>query len=176
MVCQGEEEHLRPARHFDRDAVRGRSRRRGSRRARDRSARLVLHVVAGAHADDSRASQALGTEASRRAPRRLAHRRHARLLDFRRPLRRHELPPVRPRAAFDRQRAGNHGHRRRRAPRGDKGAHPLHALLRRLPHLARDRQGGGDALRDALLAARPRGRTTASTTRCPASSRTTWRR
>ena len=157
MVGQGEEEHLRPARHFDRDAVRGRSRRRGSRRARDRRARLVLHVVAGAHADDPRASQALWAEASGCAPRRLAHRRHARLLDFRRPLRRHELPPVRPRAAFDRQRAGNNGHRRRRAPRGDKGAHPLHALLRRLPHLARDRQGRGDALRDARLAARPRG-------------------
>ena len=90
------------------------------------------------------------------------------LVDLRRPLRRHGLPPDRLRPAVLELGAGGARHGRRRARRDARDAHPLPALLRRLPHLARGREDRGaqrrrparaDSPRSSIYAHRQRGLT-----------------
>ena len=124
------------------DAERGRRRRRGARRAHGGSPGDDVHRVAGPAADDPQHVQDRGRVDPAGDPRRRPGHRHPGPLDLRRPQRRdgragHRLRPCwRPAL------------RRRRwtwrwwpTPPRWRAAHSLPALLRRLPHLARDRPG-----------------------------------
>src|ERR1051326_3066752 len=122
------------------DAERRRRGRRAARRAADRLPGDDVHRIARPPADDSEHVQNRRRADARGLPHRRAHAGHARAVDLRRPQRRHGLPLRRLGDALLGERAGGAGLRVHR-PGGDaRGAHPVPALLRRLPHLARDRE------------------------------------
>ena len=120
-----------------RNAVGRRRGRRRPRRAAGRLARDHLHGLAGPAPDDPQHVQDRGRAHALHDARGGAHARHARVVDLRRSLRRHGLPPDRLRAALRELRAGSARHGRRRARRDARDAHPLPALLRRLPDVTR---------------------------------------
>ena len=122
------------------DAVGGGSGRRRPRRAAGRRALDDVHGVAGPAADDPQHVQDRGRADAVRDARGGAHARHARLVDLRRPLRRHGLPADRFRPALLELGPGSARHGRR-GPRGDaRDATPVSPLLRRIPHVARGRE------------------------------------
>ena len=126
-----------------RDAVGGGRCRRGARRAAGGSAGHDLHGVPGPAPHDPQHVQDRGRADALHDARGGAHAGHARLVDLRRSLGRDGLPPDRLRAALLQLGAGGArpgGHRPRRDPRI---ARAVPALLRRLPHLARDREDRG---------------------------------
>ena len=99
-----------------------------------------LHRVAGAHADDPQHVQDRRRTDGVRHPRRRALAGDAGPVDLRRPPGRDGGAPDRLRPARLQLGAGSARHGVDRAG-GDAGvAHPLHPLLRRLPHLARGQQ------------------------------------
>ena len=119
VVCQGEEEHLRPAGTTGGDAVRGRRRRAGHQ----------LHRLAGPYADDPHHAPYLRRAAARRTACGVPYRGHPRILHLRRPLRRDELPPDGLCHAVQRQRAAGRRPGCRGAPQRHQGPHPVPAFL-----------------------------------------------
>ena len=124
-----------------RDAIGG---RRGGRNARCVAARGAgddVHGIARTAVDGTEHVQDRGRTDARGHPRRGTHRRHSRALDLRRSQRRHAR--ANDRLGHARLRIGPGGARlRARLTRRDP-ARPsaVPALLRRLPHIARDEQG-----------------------------------
>ena len=147
MVGEGQAEPVRPAGAAGGDAERGRRGGGGTRRAADRRAGDELHIVPGPDADDPGAAPHRGRAPAGRAARGGPHGGGPRAVDLRRPQRRDELPQHRLCHAVLRQRAGGHGPGGHRPPGRDQGARAVHALLRRLPHQPRDRQGAAGVLR-----------------------------
>ena len=138
-----QEEHLGHGAARRRDAERRRRRGRRARRAADRRADDDLHGVAGPAADDPEHVQdrrrADADGVSRRGP--LAGRAGA--VDLRRSLRRDGRADDRLGDALFELRAGSARPRAHRAERHAGLAHPVHPLLRRLPHVARGQQDRG---------------------------------
>ena len=100
-----------------------------------------LHLVPGPVADDSQHVQdRRRAHPVRHSCSRALHRRPG-TVHLRRPPGRHGRAPDRLGAAGLQQCAGSHGHRPHRAGRNPRIARSLRAFLRRLPHLARGRQG-----------------------------------
>ena len=127
----------------DRDAERGRRRRRAARRAAGRRARDDLHRLAGPAADDPQHVQDRRRAHADGLPRGGALARHPGAVDLRRPQRRHGRARHRLRHAGVGLGAGGDGPGADRAGGHAGVARALPALLRRLPHLARGRQGRG---------------------------------
>ncbi len=134
-----------------------RGRRRDARLPRIRGADHVLHLLAGPDADDSGAVPPERRAAAGRPARQLPHGRDARVLHLRRPFRRDGVPPDGPGDDLRRQRTGGHGPDGRPAPRRHRGARAVPAFLRRVPHLARNSEGGGHGLRGPAPADQPEG-------------------
>ena len=99
-----------------------------------------LHGLAGPAADDPQHVQDRRRADARRDPRLGAHDRHARALDLRRPQRRHARAHHRLGDARLRLGAGGPGPGARRARGHAARARAVPPLLRRVSHLARDRQ------------------------------------
>ena len=153
----GPPQRVRPAGARDDDAERGRRRRRGPRLARRRRPLVDVHGVAGAAADGAQPLPDRGRADANRLSRVGADGGEARALDLQRPLRRDGVPPDGVRPAVLAHRAGVHGPRARRPPLDAQDADPLHALLRRLPHVGADQQDQRHPVRRDRQA-RPRGR------------------
>ena len=117
-----------------------RRRRRAARRAAEGRAGDDVHRVAGPAADDPQHVQDRRRADAGGHPRRGPHGRDPRAVDLRRPQRRDARPHDR--LGDARRRLGPGGARlRARRPRRDAAlAGAVPPLLRRLPHLARDRQ------------------------------------
>ncbi len=143
VVGEGPEEHLGHGPQRDGDAVRGRRGRRGPRRAAGRRPDDDVHRVAGPPPHDPQHVQDRGRAHRDVHARERAHARDPRALDLRRPLRRDGGPADRLRPARLRVRPGGARLRGHRAARLDALADPVPALLRRVPHLARGREGRG---------------------------------
>ena len=139
-AAAGQAQHVGHRARRRRDAVRGRCRRRAARRTAEGCPRHHLHGIAGPapddpqHVQDRRRADPLGH------PRLGAHRRHPRALDLRRPQRRDVGPLLRLGHARGRLGAGGPGPGARGARGHAALAHPVPALLRWLPDLARGRQ------------------------------------
>ena len=131
------------------DAVGGRRRRSRARRAAGGVSRDHLYGVAGAPPDGAEHVQDRGGADALRDARGRADARDARALDFRRPLGRHGVPPDRIRDAGVGIRSGGAGLCRNRPCRDPRVAHPVPALLRRVPHVARDREDHSARGRDS---------------------------
>ena len=99
-----------------------------------------VHGVAGPAADDPEHVQDRRRADVVRHARGRAHGGEPRTVDLRGSLRRHGLPADRLRAALLGLRPGGARPGDHRARRDARGAHPLPALLRRLPHLPRGAQ------------------------------------
>ena len=96
-----------------------------------------VHGLAGPASHDSQHVQDRRRDAAVRAARERPHGRHAGAVHLRRPFRRHGVQADRFRHARRDERAGGHGPLRGGASFRHQGPHPLHQLLRRLPHLPR---------------------------------------
>ncbi len=137
LVGRRQEEPLGQRAHGGGDAVRGRSGRRRPRRAAGRVALDHVHGLSGPAAHDPH-----DVQSGRRAVAHLLardrplHRRPG-SVHLRRPPGRHGRAPDRLRAARLQLRAGVARPGARRVGRHAQEPHPLHPLLRRLPHLAR---------------------------------------
>ena len=153
----------RPAQHLGHgaaglgDAVRGRRSGRSARRSPGGRPVDDVHRVAGPAAHDPQHVQDRGRADTLRDARLGAHRGHARPVDLRRPVRRHDLPFHRLRHAGGGLGPGGAGLRRDRARRDAQGAHSVSALLRRLPHFARSGEDRGSLGRRPALAHRRAG-------------------
>jgi hypothetical protein len=126
-----------------RDAERGRRRRRRARRPAGRRADHDLHGVAGPAADDPQHVQDRRRADADGLPRRGAHAWPRTPVDLRRPQRRDGGAGHRLRACSPRLVQEAHGHGADRAGGDARVARAVHALLRRLPHLARGQQDRG---------------------------------
>ncbi|CAN4037220.1 Mycobacterial persistence regulator A, partial [Dysosmobacter welbionis] len=109
VVRRWSEEHFRHHCQGRRDAVRGGCLRHGPRLPGRRCADHHLHRIPGPAADDPQYVQDRRRAAALRVPCVRPYRVHPRPEHFRRPLRRHGLPPDRLRHAVRGQRAGGHG-------------------------------------------------------------------
>ena len=132
------QKHLRADRQGHGAPVRGGRRGRRARGPVGGSAGHHVHGVPGAAADDTQHVQDRGRADAVRLPRLGPGHRGARPLHLRRPQRRHVRAHDGVCDARRRERPGDHGPGRRRAPLDPQDERSLPALLRRLPHLPRD--------------------------------------
>jgi hypothetical protein len=140
MVGERQTQHLGPGPGHHRNAERGRCGGHCARRTADRRPDDHVHGVAGPDAHAAQHVQDRGRTHAGRVSRGLALAGRAGPVDLRRPPGRHGSAYHRLRPAGCIVGAGRAGPRARQ-PRGDaRIAHPVHPLLRRLPHLARGQQ------------------------------------
>ena len=167
MGIRGAAEYLgrRPTRRGD--AERRRRRGRRARRAPDRRADDDVHRLAGAAADDPQHVQDRRRADADGLPRRGAGRRDAGVVDLRRPLRCDGGAHDRIRDAVLELGPGSPRPGARRAECDTCLTHPVRALLRRIPDLARSQQdrnavgrrrAGDDGRRAGVRAPAPRAR------------------